>query len=156
MRTDLLALLRCPACQSVLSLRTGNGPDGALACLTCGRHVPIVFDIPRFVDTVEDDDARRTQASFGYEWTHFTDWQETGETNFNDYFQGIDLAGLSGRRVLDAGCGMGRHARQLAPFAGHVVAVDFSRAIDQARRNVDGVGNVDCVQGDLLALPLAD
>jgi SAM-dependent methyltransferase len=115
-----------------------------------------VLGIPRFVDTVEDDDARRTQASFGYEWTHFTDWQETGETNFNDYFQGIDLAGLSGRLVLDAGCGMGRHARQLAPFAGHVVAVDFSRAIDQARRNVDGIGNVDCVQGDLLALPLAD
>ncbi len=37
--------------------------------------------------------------------------------------------------VLDAGCGMGRHARQIAPHAGRLVAVDFSRAIDQACRN---------------------
>ena len=50
---------------------------------------------------------------------------------------------------------MGRHARQIAPHAGEVVAVDFSRAIDQAARNTAALGNVHCIQADLLALPLA-
>jgi SAM-dependent methyltransferase len=108
------------------------------------------------VDVPEDPIARRTQASFAYEWTHFNDWRPSGDTNFDDYFAGVNLASLRGSVVLDAGCGMGRHARQIAPFAGRVVAVDFSRAIDQAARNTADVGNVDCVQADLFALPLAE
>ena len=106
----------------------------------------------------DDDTARRTQASFGYEWTHFNDWRPSGETNFNDYFAGPrSPIPCATSVVLDAGCGMGRHARQIAPFAGQVVAVDFSRAIDQAARETSpDLANVDCVQADLLALPLAD
>jgi SAM-dependent methyltransferase len=87
---------------------------------------------------------------------HFKDWRHSGETNFNDYFQGLDLSSLTGAVVLDAGCGMGRHARYVARFAEHVIAVDFSRAIDQAARNTRDCTNVDCIQADLLALPLVD
>jgi SAM-dependent methyltransferase len=151
-RTDLLPLLRCPDCQSHLTA----GRDDALICASCSRYVPVVLGIPRFVETPADETARRTQASFGYEWTHFADWRPSGETNFNDYFQGIDLASLNGRLVLDAGCGMGSHTRHVAPFAGQVVAVDFSRAIDQVSHNVAELNNVDCVQADVLALPFAD
>jgi SAM-dependent methyltransferase len=133
-----------------------DGSSGTVTCSRCGLQVPVRGGIPRFVDAAEDETARRTQASFGYEWTHFHDWKQSGETNFNDYFQGLDLSSLRGALVLDAGCGMGRHARQIAPHAGHVVAVDFSRAIDQAARNVAELPNVSCVQADLLALPLAD
>lgn len=100
--------------------------------------------------------ARRTQASFGYEWTEFGDWQPSGEENFRDYFAGAPLETLRDAVVLDAGCGMGRHATQMAAHAGHVVAVDFSAAIEQAQRNAAGRGNVDCVQADLTALPFAD
>ena len=100
--------------------------------------------------------ARRTRASFGYEWTHFKDWKPSGETNFTDYFANFDLGWLRGRTVLDAGCGMGRHARQVAPFAAAVVAIDFSDAIDQAVRNVSTQPNVQCVQADLARLPVAD
>jgi SAM-dependent methyltransferase len=131
-------------------------PAAVLQCEHCGRGIPIVDGIPRFVDEPKDTEGRRTQASFGYEWTHFNDWRPSGDTNFNDYFAGIDLTTLHGSLVLDAGCGMGRHARQVAPFAARVIAVDFSQAIDQAARNTSESGNVDCVQGDLLALPLAD
>jgi SAM-dependent methyltransferase len=108
------------------------------------------------VSVAPDETARRTQESFGYEWTQFGDWRYSGETNFADYFRGVDLVGLKEKVVLDAGCGMGRHARQIARFAGHVVAVDFSRAIDQAARNTAELGNVDCVQADLLNLPFGD
>jgi SAM-dependent methyltransferase len=156
MHSGLLAVLRCDVCGSPL---VGGGPSngsGVLTCSKCDRAVPLVDGIPRFVDLPEDETARRTQASFGYEWTHFNEWRHSGETNFNDYFQAADLSSLGGALVLDAGCGMGRHARQIARFAARVVAVDFSRAIDQASRNVADVGNVDCVQADLLALPLAD
>jgi SAM-dependent methyltransferase len=100
--------------------------------------------------------AERTRASFGYEWTHFHRWQDSGEISFRDYFETADLAALRGARVLDAGCGMGRHARQMAAHARHVVALDFSRAIEQAAINTRGAGRVDCVQADLLRLPFAD
>lgn len=151
MRQDLLGLLRCARCGATLS-----SSGAALVCGACSAVVPIVDEIPRFVDRPADETARRTQSSFGYEWTHFNDWTTSGETNFHDYFQGVDLELLTGQTVLDAGCGMGRHARQIAPYVGRVVAVDFSRAIEQAARNSADRPNVDCVQADLLSLPLAD
>ncbi len=157
MRRDLISWLRCPSCAASLTgSLSADGLSGAVTCTNCGLQAPVRDGIPRFVDVPDDKTARRTQASFGYEWTHFNDWKQSGETNFNDYFDGVNLASLRGSVILDAGCGMGRHARQIAPFAGRVVAVDFSRAIDQAARNTAEAGNVDCVQGDLLALPLAD
>ena len=157
MTPELLKLLRCPSCGSSLDGAPQSGlADARLTCTRCRFEVPVVNHIARFVLEPVDDAARRTQASFGYEWTHFNDWRHSGAKNFDDYFAGLDLAKLGGRLVLDAGCGMGRHARQIAPFAGRVVAVDFSQAIDQAARNTQEFSNVDCVQADLLALPLPD
>jgi SAM-dependent methyltransferase len=153
MTPELFRLLICPACRCRLA---GQSDSAVLACPQCGRRIPIVDGIPRFVDLPVDDLARRTQASFGDEWTHFNQWERSGATNFADYFAGVDFRSLKGTVVLDAGCGMGRHARQIAAHAGRVVAVDFSRAIDQAARNAAGIGNVECVQADLLQLPLAD
>ena len=153
MRTDLVELLRCPACGSVL---TAASDGSALTCQTCHRSFPIIEGIPRFVEVPDDAAARRTQASFGYEWTHFNDWSQSAESSFKDYFAGLDLAWLHGRTVLDAGCGMGRHAREMAQHAGRVVALDFSRAIDQAAHNTRASGNVDCLQADLLVPPVAD
>jgi SAM-dependent methyltransferase len=118
--------------------------------------VPVESGIPRFARLAADPDARRTQDSFGYEWSHFRDWRPSGSTNFNDYFQGLDLGSLKEALVLDAGCGMGRHARQMAPHVGRLVAVDFSRAIDQAMRNTADSPNVTCIQADLLDLPIPD
>jgi len=155
--TDLFELLRCSACGGTLERPRGREcAAGPLTCTRCARDVPVVDGVARFVEAPADETARRTQESFGYEWTHFTDWQPSGLRNFSDYFAGVDLASLRDAIVLDAGCGMGRHARQMAGHAAGVVALDFSQAIDQARRNVDGLDNVICVQGDLFALPLAE
>src|SRR5688572_15016843 len=140
MHTDLLDFLRCSSCGSRLS--PGGEVDGnptQLRCGACSRIVPVKDGVPRFGAASEDDYAKRTEASFGYEWSHYNNWRHSGETNFQDYFVGLDLKTLQGRIVLDAGCGMGRHARQIATHAGRVVAVDFSRAIDQAARNVSDV-----------------
>ncbi len=66
----------------------------ALKCDTCERKVTVAGGFPRFVDELSDESLRRTQASFGYEWTHFSDWEPSGEVNFEDYFQGLDLSTL--------------------------------------------------------------
>jgi SAM-dependent methyltransferase len=157
--SDVLPLLACPRCGSPLARTISTGTE-TLRCEACGCGAPVIDGIPRFVNdetaSGEPDAVRRTRASFGYEWTRFRDWKPSGETNFKDYFTGIDLASLRTCVVLDAGCGMGRHARQIAPHAQCVIAIDFSRAIDQAARNVASASNVHCVQADLLALPLAD
>jgi SAM-dependent methyltransferase len=156
MRPDLVLWLQCPSCAaSLTSSLSADGLSGAVTCVNCGLRAPVRNGIPRFVDIPVDETARRTQASFGYEWTHFNDWQASGELNFADYFSNFDLEWLQGRTVLDAGCGMGRHARQIAPFAGAVIAVDFSSAIDQAAKNSSDQPNVYCIQADLTRLPLA-
>lgn len=151
MTASIVSLLACPECQGTFTM--GSVTTDALVCPSCGRRSPIVNGIPRFVQTPATDDARRTQASFGYEWTHFHNPEPSGDTNFNDYFAGFDLATLQGATVLDAGCGMGRHARQVARYASTVIAVDFSAAIEQAARNTDSLANVQCVQADLTRLP---
>ena len=147
----LRRLLRCTNCGGAVT-----STPGQLTCASCGHAVPVRDGIPRFVTTPEDPLARQTQASFGYEWTEFHNPQPSGEENCLDYFEGAPLTSLGGATVLDAGCGMGRHATQMARYAGHVVAVDFSAAIEQARRNTAARGNVDCVQGDLTNLPFPD
>jgi len=147
----LLDLLQCVRCGGRLT----SGSD-QLTCTTCGTKVPIRDGIPAFVEQADDEVGRRTQSSFGYEWTHFSDWQPSGETNFQDYFAGFDLASLAGADVLDAGCGMGRHARFVAPHAKHLVALDFSRAIEQAQRNLAAFENVSCVRADLHHVPFRD
>ena len=152
MKSWSVRFLRCPACGSEYP----GHQSAVLACAACGAQVEVIDGIPRFVRDAGDDLSRRTQESFGFEWNEFDDWSASGSTNFEDYFEGVDLRALRDAAVLDAGCGMGRHARQIAPSCGRVIAVDFSRAIDAAARNLRGLENVQCVQADLRALPVAD
>jgi SAM-dependent methyltransferase len=149
--TDAVELLRCPACHQQL-----RHEGEAFICTGCAAAYLIVNGIPRFVSTPTDATARRTQASFGYEWSQFNDWSISGETNFQQYFGDFDFQWVRGRTVLDAGCGMGRHARQMAPHAGQLIAMDFSHAIDHAARNTADQPNVLCIQGDITTPPVAD
>ena len=118
----------------VLTQPRGDGASGnaAAQCTDCGVAAPSRNGIPRFVDVPQDETARRTQASFGYEWTHFNDWQQSGETNFNDYFPGLDLSSSAGASCStpDAAWAGTRGRSLRSPRS--VVAVDFSRAIEQA------------------------
>src|SRR5205807_3675082 len=82
----LLDLVRCPRCAGLVSL------DGErLLCRSCGAAAPIRDGVPTFVEAAADPVSRRTQSSFGYEWTHFSDWQPSGAANFGDYFSDFDL-----------------------------------------------------------------
>jgi SAM-dependent methyltransferase/uncharacterized protein YbaR (Trm112 family) len=168
-----LETLRCPNCEAALT-----ASDDALTCASCGDSFPLLLGTPRLlvpslrqellgkpsarpaaravVD--EDTDAKlRAAASFSFEWQRFqfhqlrADW----EKNFLDYMQPRGPEFFRGKRVLDAGCGSGRHTYYAAKFGAEVVAVDLSDAIDVARANTGEIGQVCTIQADLYNLPFA-
>jgi ubiquinone/menaquinone biosynthesis C-methylase UbiE len=64
-----------------------------------------------------------------------------------------------GRRLLDAGCGVGEEARELARMVGpdgEVTAVDLSAAFIATARERDGAGDVRYAVGDITALDFPD
>jgi SAM-dependent methyltransferase len=147
-----LDVLVCPGCDTALEVAISGT---SLVCPRCRREVTLRRGIPRFVDAL-DLTAAHTQASFGYEWTHFDDWTLSGATNFEQYFGDLDLSRLRDACVLDAGCGMGRHARMLGPHVRELVALDFSEAIDRAASTLSDQPNVFCIQADVMAPPLRE
>lgn len=125
-------------------------------CGRCGAEFPVVRGVPRFVG--QD----HYSASFGYQWNRFDRTQldsANGTTRSHDaFFQktGWQPAELCGRRVLDAGCGMGRFAEICAEARAEVHAVDSSEAVDACRRNLAHHSNVFVYQADIMSLPFAD
>ena len=104
----LLALLRCPICQASVEV----SPDR----IECPNHsFPVKGGIPRLLppdlmaSRRSDSDCvrARTYRSFGFEWSHFARQLPEYRRNFQWYMEPLADAPLLGRRVLDAGCGMG-------------------------------------------------
>ena len=75
------------------------------------------------------------------------------EIEFRQYFDVVDLAALSGSRVCDLGCGMGRWSYYLKDSVRELVLVDFSEAIFVARKNLQGTENTVFVMADVTRLP---
>jgi SAM-dependent methyltransferase len=105
-------------------------------------------------------DERVVQA-FGEEWSRFSQEAlaepERG-TIFNDYFADFPWGELSAdAHGADIGCGSGRWAAVVASRVGSLACVDAStNALDVARRNLAGFGNVTFLQADVGRLPFAD
>jgi SAM-dependent methyltransferase len=158
-RPELVNELRCPTCRGPLTLQIGDciGEEietGALVC-TCHRVYHIRSGIPRLLPerlTVVD---ARIAAAFSYEWTHFkVDYEQVRE-HFLDWIAPLQPADFRGKRVIDAGCGMGRHAREAARFgAAKVFALDLSDAVAVARQYTRGEPAVHVMQADLRRPPL--
>ena len=156
--------LVCPACSRSLS-SAGDSP-ASLNCSTCSEEFPIVDGIPRLLQKAvsawssgSNGVAERSQKlrlktaeSFGFEWTHFSEMYPEWETNFRDYMFPRTAESFRGKSVLDAGCGIGRHAYYAAQYGAEVWAVDISDAVEVAARNTQGTG-ARIIQADLNHLP---
>jgi SAM-dependent methyltransferase len=145
----LLSLLRCPSCQSELTAAKELG----FHCSRCEKSFPIVRGVPRFVD------AQNYADSFGFQWHRYArTWMDDenrrdAEVTFRKQ-TGFTPEELSGKLVLDVGCGMGRFAEVATRWGAHVVGIDLSAAAEAAARNLSDREFVP-LQADVFALPFA-
>jgi SAM-dependent methyltransferase len=82
-------------------------------------------------------------------------WDWYASTYGSRLFRLIDEKGLAGCRVLDAGCGTGTLALDLAQRGHHVVGVDLSEAMIAVARKKDAAGMVSWRVGDITTLERA-
>jgi len=157
-KRTLLEDLRCPVSSDPLVLQgdeaSGDVETGELVCVGCDHRWPIRNGIPRLVPQDLEDQQRKTASAFGWQWQHFVEMHPEFEAQFLDWLHPIGPEFFQGKRVLDAGCGIGRHAHYAASYgADEVVALDLSVAVETARLNLQPLDNVHVVQGDLLHPP---
>jgi 2-polyprenyl-3-methyl-5-hydroxy-6-metoxy-1,4-benzoquinol methylase len=129
--------------------------DEAVQCNECSRVFAVRDGTLRMTGDTnglsEPETRERTAESFAFEWQRFGQIREVWEKNFLDYMQPHGPSFFNGLRVLDAGTGSGRHARQAALYGATVAAIDLGDSIDVARANVPE--SVLTVQADLEVMP---
>ena len=159
MKKELLALLRCPKSGQRLLLQDADGAgsseieSGWLVSEDGQHRYPIRNGIPRFVPQTNYAD------NFGMQWNHFRQTQldsHSGHPISADRFwkaTGWSPDALKGKWVLDIGCGAGRFAEIPLLAGAHVVALDYSSAVDACYANLKHHPNLHLVQGDIYELP---
>ena len=151
MDASFAASLRCPRCSAPVS---GNAET--LVCSGCGAHYPVRSGVPRMLPD-SDPAQERTADAFSYQWREFTEMHPEYRDQFLDWIHPLDPEFFEGKRVLDAGCGIGRHAWFAAEFgASEVVALDLSEAVETAEQVLASRPNAHVVQGDLLRPPFEE
>ena len=112
-----------------------------------------------------DDDPHRalkqaTSQVYGFEWTRWNrhGWGSAGPLPHEvETFHHKSLLGaeeIRGKVVLDAGAGNGRYAHTASQYAGDLIALDLSQAVESAFRNLRHLPNAHVVQGDILRPPV--
>jgi SAM-dependent methyltransferase len=124
--------------------------DGTLTCPACGATYPIAGGIPRLLV-----DQERTRPASAHTWTTFDRAEPVWERNFLQHIAPLVPGDFLGKRVLDAGCGYGRHAWLAARWGAEVLAMDIApEAVDACYRNTEGLFGVHVIQGDIHQPPL--
>jgi SAM-dependent methyltransferase len=139
---------------------------GTLACTGCGQKCPVEGGVPRLVEAPAD--VTEIGRSFDFQWVsrrqgrfEGTDrcYGFTHEAYAGWFAERLEaLRPLSpGERILDAGCGSGEKTAVLAQKypAQSVVGMDLALgALEGAAAQFSDLGNLDFVQGNVLAPPL--
>jgi SAM-dependent methyltransferase len=146
--TDLLSLVRCPACHATLA-----GDPAALTCTSCAREYggpsPDFLDLrphetfaerTKYQDAALHADARYDRVSPPL----------LGSKIRNDMLRAF-LAPKPGDRLVDLGCGSGRALLWNRDWQARAVGIDISPFFAREARR-----EVDLLLGDLRRLPFAD
>jgi len=144
------SLFRCPNCAAEVQREPNE-----FACPSCKNHFPIFNGVPRFVPR------ENYAANFGLQWNHFRRTQLDSHSGlplsrkrFLDETGWTDSI-LTGKQVLDAGCGAGRFAEIALSLGAEVVAIDYSSAVDACAANLTPNPRLTVAQADIYALPFA-
>ena len=147
---SLKSCLSCPACKRRL-----NDSSSEMTCPNCSKVFAVVNEIPRFVPK------ENYTESFGLQWNRFASTQidsKVGTTRSEVRFREETLWGekdLTGKLVLDAGCGSGRFSEIALKLGASLIAVDYSSAVEASKQNLSAQNKL-IIQGDLAALPILD
>ena len=132
--------------------------EGVLHCNNCGQHYPILKGIPRMLlDRQEEDSV--SQAQSGHRFTRFDPAQDLSvwETHFLELNDPLRKEDFIGKRVLDLGCGYGRHSYFAARYGAEVIAIDSSEdAVLATKENTKNLKHVHIIQADGAHLPLRE
>lgn len=160
--------------------------EGGLRCEACARTFPIIDGVPRLLspallrpmraryaeffrahpEFLADDSAdvhalADTLDSFTRQRLDFpppgpalgVQWRANLERNLGGALQGEPLRG---KRVLDVGCGFGRHMYVASDQGAEVVGIDLSGGVDRAYEITRRRPNCHVVQGNIFDRPLRD
>jgi SAM-dependent methyltransferase len=118
---------------------------GGLRCVDCNATYPIIDGIPRLLPK-----GIPAGPGTGHRWTEFDHAVPEYEQNFLDLSAPLTPPDFTGKLVLDAGCGFGRHAFFASRYGAELVAIDSSaEAVASAAHNLRGSMRAHVVQGDI-------
>lgn len=162
MKHELIQHLRCPQTGKRLDWEGATGAandsellEGWLVTEDGHNRYPVRNGIPRFVPESNYAD------NFGMQWNHFAKTQLDSHSGHSISADRFWLATswnpdeMNGKWVLDVGCGSGRFAEVALSSGAHVVALDYSSAVDACYTNLRHHGNLHVIQGDIYSLPFA-
>ena len=132
MKDTLVRMLRCPRCGGGLTRSSRLDASHALRCTTCWRVYPIVGGVPRMASVIGA--AEEVARSFGFQWKararnlfeRSTLYGFTVDEERRTFFgaMGVEPRDLTGKTVLDAGCGDGFLLKALGKYPAEIIGID--------------------------------
>jgi SAM-dependent methyltransferase len=123
---------------------------GELVSGSCSKGFAIRRGVPRLLPPTLSAVEEKTAAAFGWHWQEFVEMHDQYETQFLDCIHFIKAEFFRDKVVMDAGCGIGRHAYCAARYGTReVIAMDLSDAVDTAYANTASMPTMHVVQADI-------
>lgn len=129
--------------------------EGKLHCSHCSASYDIMQGIPRMVLA----DTKQDKRSTGHKHTRFDNLPDISvwEKNFQYMHRPLGISDFLGKKVLDIGCGYGRHAYFAAKYGAEVIAIDIHEdAVLMTKENTADFQHVHVIQADASYLPIRD
>ncbi len=165
---DMYKTLRCPIDMGMLDLshlQYNQIITGKLICEDCGKSYPVTSGAPDFLANLCNHES--TAKSFGYEWKLSVKHNAEDENLLfgvpcNEALEAFlnstqfSENEITGKKVLDAGCGNGNLASQLAKLGAEVYAIDIHDYLPGIAERHSDTGNLVFSKADIFKLPFAE